>query len=87
MEDFEEITKEDLSDFLKFMRESIKYNKLKFSQLIGIDYTSYRNWENGKFMTRDEDTLSNLIYTVRTVVKEIHRDSRKLTKREKLSCK
>lgn len=87
MEDFEEITKEELSDFLKFMRGSIKYNRLKFSQLIGIDYTRYRNWENGKFMTRDEDTLSNLIHTVRTVVKEIQRDSRKITKKEILSCK
>lgn len=71
--DLDEITKEELSDFLKFMRKSVNMTQINFAKAIGIAQNQYSRWENGQFKPRNVDAV---IEKVRNLVKEIKRSAK-----------
>lgn len=62
----EELTREEIGEYLRNMRKSTKQTAVKFSYGIGVTHSSYTKWELGKSLPRDPEAL---IISVRNYVK------------------
>ena len=69
----ERITKDELGEFLYFMRLSVNMTRDDFSKRIGCSGSQYRKWERGVSVPRDTFLL---IENVRNTVKLIQSEMR-----------
>jgi transcriptional regulator with XRE-family HTH domain len=63
--ELDELTKDDLSEFLLFMHGSVRMTQAQFAEALGVAQRVYGRWENGEAFPQD---VYPLITTVRTVV-------------------
>lgn len=62
----EDITPEDFSDFVQYMRRSISLSKRDFALAMGVTINTINNWEQASTIPQD---LHAVIRTMRIVVK------------------
>lgn len=62
----EELTVEEFSDFVKFMRQSTGMTRRIFADALGVHYSTVKRWEQSDRLPRD---VYPIISTIRTVVK------------------
>ncbi|OHR73970.1 hypothetical protein HMPREF3291_05135 [Bacillus sp. HMSC76G11] len=63
----EELTAEEIGEFLTYMRLSINMKQGSFADELGIRRSDYNVWENGKFRPRHYERV---IHSVRVLVKQ-----------------
>lgn len=63
----EDLTPEEIGEFLKHMRKSIKYTQTRFADELGVRAASIGHWEKGRYIPRD---CNRVIESVRVLVKQ-----------------
>lgn len=65
--EYEDLTSEEIGEFLKYMRKSINYTQTRFAEELGVRPASIGHWEKGRYMPKNRGKIIN---SVRVLVKQ-----------------